>query len=55
MPNISCFCVFDCAGMDIVEKDKNHEKTANTSMGLWKERSKAGAREDFIVKNPQIS
>ena len=38
MPNMLCFCVFECAGMDIKEMDKNHGKMTKTSTRLERAR-----------------
>ena len=46
MPKIRCFCVFECAGTDIKEMDKNHGKQTNTSTGNGKE-IKSRGREKF--------
>ena len=54
MPNICCFCVFECAGTDIMKMDKINEKTTKPSTRYGKS-VKAGAREDFIIKDPQES
>ena len=36
MPKIYCFCVYDCAGMDIAKKDKNQAKKTKTSTRFGK-------------------
>lgn len=47
MPNISCFCVFDCARMDIVENDKNHVKMAKPNTRNGKEHKAEAGKATF--------
>jgi hypothetical protein len=44
MPKKVCFCVCECAGTDIKEKTKNHEKMTKTGTRFGKV-NKAGAGE----------
>ena len=61
MPNICCFCVFESAGTDIVEMDKNHGKTTTRARDLER-LAKAEAGEETMVtkskstlENPYLS
>ena len=39
MSNICCFCVYECAGTDILKKDKNQTKMIKTSTRLERARN----------------
>lgn len=49
MPKIRCLCVFTCAGTDIIEMDKNHEKSTTRARDLERV-AKAEAGEETMVK-----
>ena len=38
MPNMLCFCVFECAGTDIVKMDKTEQKPTKSSTGMKRAR-----------------
>jgi hypothetical protein len=49
MPNICCFCVFECAGMDIMKWTKDRAKMTNTSTGMEKGiKAEPGKSLDYI-------
>ena len=57
MPNMLCFCVFECAGMDIYEKDKNHDKKTKRTREMERvEKTRPGKQYAQKVKvNLQVS
>ena len=54
MPNTLCFCVFECAGTDMKEMDKNHGKQSKTSTRLEKGK-KPKPRKKFIQEKPKMT
>ena len=50
MPKIQCFCVFTCAGMDIVGMDRNHGKTTTRARDMEKSSKSRGRENIFLVQ-----
>ena len=54
MPKMLCFCVFDCVGTDMKEKDKTEPKSTTRARDLERV-LKAGAGKHFSSIDPNYA